>query len=357
MFGFTLVELIVVITILVILGTIAFMNLGGYSSSARDSTRIENLANLQKGLSVYQAKAGTYPLPEGPLSILASGSIIGYQGFAKDQVAGLANLSAGGTKDPSDASMYTTYAVSYNQTKMQVMSFLENGSTVTSFVPLVPVASASSTSDYSTRTPVTKGDTLGILLDSGTGATKNQPVQEKYDVNAFTGVDVVNTNTGYTAVFSKTDTLSGSGNALVALKASFKPVSSSSALTRDPSLIGYWDMETTTPNGWVADLSGNGNNGTGAGLLTIGGEQGIRSMATRTSSGATTAMTTPLLMQTGSSFTVSATYKINAYGSIGSPLVTPANSILGFGYLGSAQALTNLFDVKIYGNNNIQFRW
>lgn len=133
--GFTLVELIVVITILVILGTIAFMNIGGYSSSARDSTRIENLANLKKGLDVYQAKNGVYPLPEGPLNILASGSIIGYQGFAKDQVAGLANLSAGGTKDPSDASIYTTYSVSANQSKMEVMAFLENGSTVTAFLP------------------------------------------------------------------------------------------------------------------------------------------------------------------------------------------------------------------------------
>ncbi|MDD2916992.1 MAG: type II secretion system protein, partial [Candidatus Gracilibacteria bacterium] len=47
MLGFTLVELIVVITILVILGTIAFLNLSGFQSSARDSSRIENLSNLK----------------------------------------------------------------------------------------------------------------------------------------------------------------------------------------------------------------------------------------------------------------------------------------------------------------------
>ncbi|MDD2917079.1 MAG: type II secretion system protein, partial [Candidatus Gracilibacteria bacterium] len=46
--GFTLIELIVVITILVILGTIAFLNLSGFQSSARDSSRIENLSNLKK---------------------------------------------------------------------------------------------------------------------------------------------------------------------------------------------------------------------------------------------------------------------------------------------------------------------
>jgi prepilin-type N-terminal cleavage/methylation domain-containing protein len=55
--GFTLVELIVVITILTILGTIGFIQLGGFQSNARDSLRIENMANLQKGLSMFQIKS------------------------------------------------------------------------------------------------------------------------------------------------------------------------------------------------------------------------------------------------------------------------------------------------------------
>jgi prepilin-type N-terminal cleavage/methylation domain-containing protein len=46
--GFTLVELIVVITILAILGTIGFLSIQGYSASARDGSRIGNLVNLQK---------------------------------------------------------------------------------------------------------------------------------------------------------------------------------------------------------------------------------------------------------------------------------------------------------------------
>ena len=91
--GFSLVELIVVITILVILGTIAFISLGGYAASARDSARIENLSNLHKGLSIFQIKAGTYPMPESSVNITASGTIIGYQGFAKEQVGALANIS------------------------------------------------------------------------------------------------------------------------------------------------------------------------------------------------------------------------------------------------------------------------
>lgn len=91
--AFTLVELIVVVTILVILGTIAFISLGGYAASARDSARVENLANLHKGLSLLQVKSGKYPMPESSVNITASGTVIGYQGFAKDQIGALANIS------------------------------------------------------------------------------------------------------------------------------------------------------------------------------------------------------------------------------------------------------------------------
>ena len=92
-------------------------------------------------------------MPEGPVTISASGTDIGYQGFAKDLVGSIAKLSAGATKDPLDPSIYTTYSVSANKTKMQLMAFLEDGSSVTTFVPN---AYASAGSDYSKRSPMVK---------------------------------------------------------------------------------------------------------------------------------------------------------------------------------------------------------
>ena len=48
--GFTLTELIVVITILAIFGTISFISIGGYTDSARNSVRIDGIGKIATAL-------------------------------------------------------------------------------------------------------------------------------------------------------------------------------------------------------------------------------------------------------------------------------------------------------------------
>ncbi len=48
--GFTLAELIVVITILAILGTIAFISLQGYTKDARDGVRVADMTNIETAM-------------------------------------------------------------------------------------------------------------------------------------------------------------------------------------------------------------------------------------------------------------------------------------------------------------------
>jgi hypothetical protein len=85
---------------------------------------------------------------------------------------------------------------------MQLMSFLEDGSNVTAFVPN---AYAGVSSDYSKRSPLVKGDTLGILLASGS----LQPVQESGN-----GVDILNTTGSYIMQFDRDTKINGTGSAL-----------------------------------------------------------------------------------------------------------------------------------------------
>jgi prepilin-type N-terminal cleavage/methylation domain-containing protein len=72
--AFTLVELIVVITILTILGTIAFITLEWYSKDARDSTRISDLSSMKTSLELFHLDAGKYPVTTDWFTITYSGS-------------------------------------------------------------------------------------------------------------------------------------------------------------------------------------------------------------------------------------------------------------------------------------------
>ncbi|MFZ3232990.1 MAG: type II secretion system protein [Patescibacteria group bacterium] len=59
--GFTLVELIVVITILAILATVGFLALSGYSQDAKDSAIKANVRSLQTAISAESAIANNSP--------------------------------------------------------------------------------------------------------------------------------------------------------------------------------------------------------------------------------------------------------------------------------------------------------
>jgi len=59
--AFTLVELIVVITILAILWTIAFISLEGYSRQARDATRISDMSKIKTSIELFWIEAWVFP--------------------------------------------------------------------------------------------------------------------------------------------------------------------------------------------------------------------------------------------------------------------------------------------------------
>ncbi len=219
---------------------------------------------------------------------MASGSIVGYQGFAKDTVGRIAKLSPGATIDPLDPSMFITYATNANQSRMQAMAFLENGNFATAFEGIISSAHAGAGSNYTQRYVINIGDNVGILIEN-TGSNINRPIQEKYVAGSFTGIDLAATTTssGYTMVFSKSDTTaSATTSGTSAYTGSLFTfvynknadlMKDKSLASLDSTLVAYWDMETLTGT-LLKDLSGNGNNGTcynGSGNVVNCGTTGL----------------------------------------------------------------------------------
>lgn len=67
--GFTLAELIVVITVLAILATVGFVALSGHLSSARDSTRMTEVGQISRSVELSAVQNGKYPMPAASESV------------------------------------------------------------------------------------------------------------------------------------------------------------------------------------------------------------------------------------------------------------------------------------------------
>ena len=78
LFWFTLVELIVVITIVTILSTVAYLYFDGNVWTSRDSKRISDLGEIEKALEVYQTKKWSFPAPSHATNITYSGSYVAW---------------------------------------------------------------------------------------------------------------------------------------------------------------------------------------------------------------------------------------------------------------------------------------
>lgn len=81
--GFTLVELMVVITIIAMLSAVLFVNFNEARMSARDKARATGLKELQLSLELYKAQYGRYPAAgcSAPAANFAGPGTAGASGF------------------------------------------------------------------------------------------------------------------------------------------------------------------------------------------------------------------------------------------------------------------------------------
>ncbi|MFK7780687.1 MAG: InlB B-repeat-containing protein [Candidatus Gracilibacteria bacterium] len=127
--AFTLVELIIVITILAILGTIAFISLQGYSTSSRNSVRISDLSTMKTSLELFNLDAGKYPETSTGFDVIYSGSIVWTQGiFGESTTKNVEKLDKI-PKDPLTDKEYT-YSITKTKQEYQLAGLIEGNEIV-----------------------------------------------------------------------------------------------------------------------------------------------------------------------------------------------------------------------------------
>lgn len=125
-YWFTLVELIVTITILAILWTISFLALQWYFKSSRDSKRINDIKNLETSLELFAIDAWKYPMPDNSWNSTFSWELVWIQWFVWDNL--IRNLSKSLSITPKDPTLETEYiySVTNNRKEFQIMSLRES---------------------------------------------------------------------------------------------------------------------------------------------------------------------------------------------------------------------------------------
>jgi len=132
---FTLVELIVVITILAILWTIAFISIQWYTKNARDSRRVSDINNIQKSLELFTLQTEKYPLPDNAEAVSYSWEVVYYQGVLWDNVTD--NLSINLKKKPTDplTDLEYIYSTTNSRKEYEVVAVYEWS---ISYSPILP---------------------------------------------------------------------------------------------------------------------------------------------------------------------------------------------------------------------------
>ena len=208
---FSLTEIILVVSILMILGAISISAYSVHAKTARDASRIKQSQEIADALKLYGVTK-KLPQPEDSVDILVNGTLVWYQWYASEEILERLNFF-NGWLDPLDRSYKNrrkknpyTYYLTKDLKNAQLLVFLEDSSNIVSFLPQAHAA------DYSSRTPKVSGKKLWVLTHN----TLNTPVQEIDTVKAAGELDIGITTNFYTAHISDDRKVTGNASVLAA---------------------------------------------------------------------------------------------------------------------------------------------
>nr|MDD3720606.1 hypothetical protein [Candidatus Gracilibacteria bacterium] len=209
-YGFTFIELIITVTIVIIIGTIGFMSYSNYISDGRDASRIAHLGELENSFNTYKFK-NILPSPDKNIEVRVDGVVAGYQGYLSESILKQIDYTGvEGGKDPKDKIFYTYYS-SRDFKSFQLLGFLENESNINEISYIISKTYAGNI-DYEDRYPYMVGDKLGILLEQGT----NIPVQELLNIKSQGYIDFTGALIGfYDLKIQNNESLNSTGNIII----------------------------------------------------------------------------------------------------------------------------------------------
>jgi prepilin-type N-terminal cleavage/methylation domain-containing protein len=161
--AFTLVELIVVITILTILWTIAFISLLGYGLVARDTVRVSDLQSITKVIELYKLQEWFYPPVSNPINVTFSGSTIWQQGSFWDETRKFAKRISEVPVDPLTFNEFA-YSRTLGTQEYQLWAIIEKESSLSYTNYLLPQAQAADGILSSFATTVVKWNYNGKFI-------------------------------------------------------------------------------------------------------------------------------------------------------------------------------------------------
>jgi len=83
--AFSIVELIIVVTILAILWTISYFSYIWYTDDAKNTVKISDISRINDASELYQAKTGSFPLPDNKVTIKYGWNAVWYQWTVWDE--------------------------------------------------------------------------------------------------------------------------------------------------------------------------------------------------------------------------------------------------------------------------------
>jgi len=125
--AFTLVELIVVITILSILWTIGFISLQWFAVSARDSARLSDINTISRGLEYYQLETGRYPDPDDSVEFSNNWNVLWIQWTFWEEAKNTVQRVSEIPLDPVYKTQYQ-YAVTQTRREFELAALMEKQS-------------------------------------------------------------------------------------------------------------------------------------------------------------------------------------------------------------------------------------